>query len=80
LAQKQKGPCAFTAACTVPGPRVALAGTNRTFCGFHARQIEATLMGVEQHGSEFARADYRGGTSRRRRSSWATYNGVTETF
>jgi hypothetical protein len=78
--QKQKGPCAFTAACTVPGPRVAMVGTNRVFCGMHARQLEVPIAGVEQNGSEFSRSTYRGGRSRKRRSDWATYYGVVESF
>jgi hypothetical protein len=39
----QLGRCAFTAACTFPGPRLRIIGTNRTVCAVHARTFQAAI-------------------------------------
>lgn len=37
---KQLGECAFSAACSMPGTRVRLQGTNQFFCPMHARYLD----------------------------------------
>jgi hypothetical protein len=39
----QLGRCAFTAACSFPGPRYRLRGTNREVCVVHARSFQIAI-------------------------------------
>jgi hypothetical protein len=54
----QLGRCAFTAACSTPGPRFRLRGTDREFCGQHARtlQISIETPAPAESGGAFAGA------------------------
>lgn len=74
---KQHGPCAFTAACSIPGPRIALARTNLTFCPVHARTMQ---IGESQsaHSTEFSATAFHAprSTSRRRANAWMAGVGV----
>lgn len=73
MEQQQKGPCAFTAACTVPGPRVRVT-KNQAYCVMHARVLDMPVA-QERGGTEFARTRYR---KTRRRSDWQLYAGMVE--
>lgn len=68
IVQKQKGPCAYTAACTHPGRRFRLPGSNRQFCATHIKLVnvstEPTLFDA---GRTVATVGFRP-----RRFSWAS--------
>lgn len=70
---KQSGPCAFTNACGMPGPRARLAGTNRTFCLPHFRVVKQATFSTS--ASSLATMQSLAG-GRRGAESWATYTGV----
>jgi hypothetical protein len=74
---RQKGPCAFSAACVIPGDRHRLEGTNREFCGPHFGQLQLPSSPAIA-GTEFARTNFTAPRTNRRRSAWATYVGVVE--
>ncbi|MCU1285898.1 MAG: hypothetical protein JWO13_2248 [Acidobacteriales bacterium] len=67
---KQIGACAFTRACTAPGPRTRLEHTNLHFCPTHLK-VMSTTASFEANGTEFARTEFiEPRQERRRRSSW----------
>jgi hypothetical protein len=73
--QKQAGDCAFSNACTLPGPRERLPGSNREFCHFHRMQLELPSAGVSST-TEIRIAMPR----RQSRSGWMSGIGLGETF
>lgn len=71
--QKQIGCCAFTAACTMPGPRHRMQGTNREYCEFHFRSMQVPSPMADQPGQRQFHPP-------RRRRSWATFVGVAGVY
>lgn len=73
--KKQMGACAFSNACTQPGPRERLAGTNREFCHSHYVQLALPSAGVS------STTEIRISMPRSRaRSRWASGVGMAGTF
>lgn len=64
--QKQPGACAFSAACVMPGPRIAIEGTNLRCCSMHARLMREAEPSV----AEAARVEFRPPRGSRRRNGW----------
>ena len=72
--QKQGGMCAFSNACSNPGPRERLAGTNREFCHAHYVQLALPRAGVS------STAETRIAMPRKARSRWMAGIGMSESF
>ena len=66
---KQLGPCAISAACCFPGPRVSIRGTNQTVCPVHARMIQSRERAGGGDGSEAQAMQF---AVPRPRRNWAT--------
>lgn len=81
MAQMQQGWCAFSNACTIPGERHLLAGTNRLYCPVHSHAMELPSA-TSNGGSEFAPSEFHGATTTRskRRSNWLTYAGTAGVY
>lgn len=75
---KQVGPCAFSNACSVPGPRISAPADNHEYCPIHARAMalpqvgDLGLQSIENH----AHFNYNLNDAHPRRRTWSTYAGI----
>lgn len=70
---KQTGPCAFSNACTTPGPHRRLEGTNRVYCVPHLRLLALPVSAPVDIAAPTTSLRSERTTVRR---SWATYMGI----
>ena len=72
--QKQSGMCAFSNACTLPGPRERLSGTNREYCRVH-HQAMSLPASAAVAAIDFGSGQWHAPRARARRSGWLDYRG-----